>query len=76
MIYGKYKPGQIVTLKYFNIRYVCKVAKSTNGCTACYFNDWWKGCMDKHCFYNIGTCVYKLIRRYYVKERSNESTKY
>lgn len=72
MIYGKYKPGQIVTLKYYNIRYVCKVAKSTNGCTACYFN---KCCTEMHCFYDIGTCVYKLIRQYHVEERSNKSTK-
>lgn len=72
MIYGKYKPGQIVTLKHSDIQYVCKVAKSTDSCAACHFKD---NCIDKHCFYNIGTCVYRLIRRYYVKERSNKSTK-
>lgn len=72
MIYGKYKPGQIVTLKHSDIRYVCRVAKSTDGCIACYFNDY---CINPHCFYKIGTSVYKLIRKYYVEERSNESTK-
>ena len=47
MIFGKYKPGQIVTLKDFNTRYVCKVAKSTDGCTPC-------------CFYNYCTDVRRV----------------
>ena len=79
MIYGKYKPGQIVTLKHFNTRYVCKVAKSTDGCTPCCFNDYCKESIqyriDLNCFYNIGTGVYKLIRKYNVEERSDKSTK-
>lgn len=72
MIYGKYKPGQIVTLKHDNMRYVCRVMKSTDGCIACYFNNC---CTDMHCFENIGTGIYKLIRQYHVEERSNKSTK-
>lgn len=72
MIYGKYKPGQIVTLKDGNARYVCRVIKSTDTCYPCSLK---YNYIDSHCFYNIGTCAYKLIRQYYVEERSNKNTK-
>lgn len=76
---SKYKLGQIITLKHSNIRYVCQVAKSTGCCTPCCFNDYCKKSIqyriDSNCFYNIGTYVYKLIRKYNVEKRSNASTK-
>lgn len=74
----KYKPGQIVTLKYSNIRYVCRVIKTPFGCARCSF--FVRNCpplCTEHCYDKIGPCVFKLIRKYVVeeKERSNTSTK-
>ena len=61
MIRGKYKPGQIITLRSGNKRYVCKVIKCYNGCSICDFR---YSCIDMLCFIHIGSCAYRLIRKY------------
>ena len=75
---SKYKPGQIVTLKHDNIRYVCKIIKTGLGCSRCHFYSY-TDCpfCNGRCYKTLGKCVYKLIRKYVVEKekRSNASTK-
>ena len=73
-----YKPGQIVTLKDGNTRYVCRIIKTKLGCVKCYFYPY-INCpfCNGRCYRIMGPSTYKLIRKYVVeeKERSNASTK-
>ena len=75
---SKYKPGQIVTLKDGNTRYVCKITKTKWVCSRCYFYSY-IGCpfCNGRCYNILGTSVYKLISKYVVEKekRSNASTK-
>lgn len=74
----KYKPGQIVTLKDGNTRYVCKIITTRFGCAGCVFITQ-NNCpfCTGMCYERIGTYVYKLISKYVVEKekRSNASTK-
>ena len=75
---SKYKAGQIVTLKYGNIRFVCRVIKTRFGCAECFFFTYSSPPLcTEQCDEKLGVYVYKLIRKYVVeeKERSNASTK-
>ena len=69
MIRGKYKPGRIITLRSGNERYVCKVIKCNNGCSIC---DLRYSCIDILCFRHIGSCAYKLIRKYECQQKPKE----
>lgn len=86
---SKYKPGQIVTLKDGNTRYVCKIIKSELGCARCDFYRYtnypsiailfevYLPFCNGHCYNILDKCAYKLIRKYVVEKekRSNASTK-
>ena len=75
---SKYKPGQIVTLKDGNTRYVCKIVTTRFGCAGCaFFTQKNFPCCTGMCYERLGTCVYKLISKYVVEKekRSNASTK-
>lgn len=75
---SKYKPGQIVTLKDGNTRYVCKIVTTRLGCAKCDFYPY-INCpfCNGRCYDILGKCAYKLIRKYVVEKekRSNASTK-
>lgn len=75
---SKYKPGQIVTLKDGNTRYVCKIIATRFGCARCVFYTQ-INCpfCTGMCYERIGTHAYKLISKYVVEKekRSNASTK-
>lgn len=73
---SQYKPGQIVTLKDGNTRYVCRITKTKLGCIKCYFYSY-VNCpfCNGRCYRIMGPSAYKLIHQYNVEKRSNKSTK-